>query len=181
MVNQATALIQPAGTADASQGYVFEFDDDVHGDDTSFAPGVDIYSLFQARNGERFLSGVANDQVALVNKGLVTRRRFQAGLVLNNETRSINLAYLPIDTPSVVFFGATVSLDQGKLKNGIAMPLNYDGKQPVTFNVYFNSQFTQLKHSPMTPALVSAGAPWEEWEGDGDLSSWPVEYQVEYG
>lgn len=181
MVNQATALIQPAGTADASQGYVFEFDDKIHGDDTSFAPGVDIYSLFQGRNSEGFISGIANDQVALFNKGTVTRRRFQAGLVLNNETRTINLAYLPSDTPSVVFFGATVNLDPGKLKNGIVSPLNYDGKQPVKFNIYYDSQFTQLKHSPMTPILIDGGIPWGEWEGEGSLSSWPVEYQVEYG
>lgn len=108
--------------------------------------------------------------------------RSQAGLVLDNDNRSLNLEYYPSATPTVIFFGKEIALNTSQLRSGIVVPqARYDGLQVYKFNVFYQVKFYKIRHRPAHPSLISeadGGQPWEDYKGAGQLKSFPVEVRA---
>lgn len=177
-MSDPTNLIQPY-TASTDQLAKLELDED----NSSLLPGEYIYWLAHIPPGatleEPFFS---NDGGSLQLLETVTLERSQAGLVLDNENRLVNLEYYPTGTPSVVFFGNDISLDTSKIRSGIVAPqVSYDGKEVYKFNIFYQVEFYRIRHLPNHPELISeadGGQLWEDYEGSGDLKSFPVEVRA---
>ncbi len=180
-MTKVTTLLHPQSSAEVSDSQPFL--DPVEHPDGNIAPGDAIFLLFQTPTGTEYDHGVASDGQSLTNKGDVQREQLQAGLELTNNTREIALTYRPTGTPKVIFFGRTLNLDISKLRGGVVSPLKYDG-EPIKFNVTYQAEFKQLKHTPAHPTLVDTdlgGILHEDYRGQGDHASWPVVYEITYG
>lgn len=179
-MTQPTNLIQPdASTASGEQLAKLELDEDA----SSRLPGEYIYWLAHIPPGSTLVQPFySNDGGSLQLLGTVTHERSQAGLVLDDDNRLINLEYYPSGTPSVIFFGKDIALNTSKLRSGIIVPQgSYDGKQVYKFNVYYQVQFFRIRHRPSHPSLISeedGGQLWEDYKGFGDLNSFPIEVRV---
>lgn len=182
-MTQPTNLIQPYTTTAGGPEQLakLELDDD----NSSLLPNEYIYWLAHIPPGATLVQPFySNDGGNLQILGTVTQERFQAGLVLDSNTRSINLEYYPDGTPNVVFFPSThtIPLDTSKLSSGIVIPKgDYDGKQVYKFNIYYQVKFHYIRHRPNHPSLISeaaGGKIWEDYKGSGDLKSFPIEVRA---
>lgn len=174
-----TNLIQPS-TAATTQQAKLELDEAAN----TLEPDDYIYLLAHIKSISKLVEPFySSDSGPMQLLGTVTQERFQAGLVLNDVTRSIQLNYYPAGTPIVVFFGNEISFDTSKLRGGLVIPNDYYGKQVYKFNIYYQVNFHRIRHRPNHPALIpeaEGGILWENYKGTGSLKSWPVEYQVGY-
>ena len=125
-----------------------------------------------------------NDGGSTQLMGSGTLERSQAGLVLDDATRSVALDYYPVGTPTVVFFPwhRSITLNPSQLRSGLIVPQDkYDGKQVYKFNVFYQVKFYKIRHRPAHPSLISeadGGQPWEDFKGSGNLKSFPIELRV---
>ena len=151
-------------------------------DNTTNAPGDYIYWLAHIPNDATLVQPFySNDGGSMQLLSTVTLERSQAGLVLDDSNRSINLDYYPTGDHTVVFFGKEIDLDTSKLRSGIVVPQDsYDGKQVYKFNIYYPVEFYKIRHRPDHPELFSeadGGQAWEDYR-DGKLKSFPIEIRV---
>lgn len=175
-----TSLIQPY-TVSPDQLAKLELDEEA----SSLAPGDYIYWLAHIPPGATLVEPCySNDGGLMQVLGPVTMERSQSGLVLDNDNRSVNLEYYPTGTPTVVFFGDEIALDTSKLLSGVIAPqVSYDENSVYKFNVYYQVGFYSIRHLPNHPDLMSetsGGQPWEEYKGEGDLKSFPIEIRVRW-
>jgi len=173
-----TNLIQPYTTS-SDQIAKLELDED----NTTNAPGDYIYWLAHIPPGASLVQPFySNDGGSMQLISSVTLERSQSGLVLDDSNRSINLDYYPTGDPNIVFFGKEIELDTSKLRSGIVVPQgSYDGKQIYKFNIYYQVKFYRIRHRPNHPELISeddGGQLWEDYQGSGDLKSFPVEIRA---
>lgn len=180
-MSDPTSLIPPytATAGGPEQRAKLELDEDA----SSLLPGEYIYWLAHIPPTATLVQPFySNDGGSLQLLGTDTKERSQAGLVLDKDNRSINLEYYPTGTPTVVFFGKEITLNTSKLRSGIVVPQgSYDGKQVYKFNIYYQVKFYRIRHRPNHPSLISeanGGQTWEDYQGDGDLKSFPVEVRV---
>ena len=177
-MTQPTNLVKPY-TATADQVAKLELDEA----SSTLAPGNYIYWLAHIPPETNLVQPFySNDSGSLQLLGPVTMERSQAGLVLDNENRSINLEYYPTGTPTVVFFGNGIDLDTSKLRSGIVVPQgSYDEKKVYKFNIYYQVKFYRIRHRPNHPKLIpeaDGGQLWEDYKGNGGLKSFPVEVRA---
>lgn len=178
MMNQPTSLLQPY-TASIDQQAKLELDEE----NSTLLPGDYVYLLAHIPPGASLVKPFySSDSGPMQLLGSVVLERSQAGLVLNDTTRSINLEYFPKFTPWEVFFGNEISLDLGKLRSGIVVPSDdYDGKEVYQFNIYYQVEFHRIRYRPNHPGLIHqdyGGIAFEEYRGSGELSTWPFNVQV---
>lgn len=180
-MTQPTNLVQPytATAGGPEQRAKLELDND----NSSLLPDEYIYWLAHIPPGATLVQPFySNDGGSLQLLNQITLKRLQAGLVLDNDNRSVNLEYYPTGTPTVIFFGQNISLDTSKLRNGIVTPQGkYDGKQVYKLNVSYEVKFHLIRHRPNHPSLISeadGGLLWEDYEGIGDLKSYPIEIRA---
>lgn len=181
-MTQPTNLIQPyTSTAGGpEQRASLELDEDA----SSLLPGDYIYWLAHIPPGSSlvkpFYSNDGGSMEPVISS--VTLERSQAGLVLDDGNRSINLDYYPTGNPTIVSFGNILQPDTSKLRSGLVVPEgSYDGKKIYKFNIYYQVKFYHIRHRPNHPALISeadGGQPWENYKGAGDLKSFPIEVRA---
>lgn len=179
-MTQPTNLIQPytVTAGGQEQRAKLELDEER----SSLLPGEYIHWLAHIPpNATLVRPFCSNDGGSMQLLGTDTLERSQAGLVLDNATRSLALDYYPDATPTVVFFGNEVALNTSLLRSGIVTPQgNYDGKQVYKFNVYYQVKFYRIRHRPAHPDLFSeadGGQSWEDYR-DGKLKSFPIEIRA---
>ena len=181
-MSDPTSLVQPytVTAGGPEQRAKLELDEAA----SSLLPGEYIYWLAHIPPTAKLVQPFySNDGGSLEPVGTPeVLERSQAGLVLDNNTRSINLEYYPAATPTVVFFGNQIALDTSKLRSGIVVPQgSYDGKKVYKFNIYYQVKFYRIRHRPNHPELISeadGGQLWEDYKGSGNLKSFPVELRV---
>lgn len=178
-MTQPTNLIQPYTADTEDQRAKLELDEE----NSSLLPGDYIYWLAHIPPGSSLVKPFySNDGGSMQLVSSKSLERFQAGLVLDNKTRSINLDYYPTGNPTIVSFGNILQPDTSKLRSGLVVPEgSYDGIKIYKFNIYYQVKFYLIRHRPNHPELVSAregGQNWEDYKGTGDLKSFPIEIRA---
>ncbi len=130
-MTQPTSKIQPY-TATLEQIAKIELDED----NSSLLPGDYIYWLVHIPKGASLVKpfySSDNGNLDLVGTSEFLERS-QAGLVLDDKNRSVNLDYYPTGTPSIVPFGNELVPDTSKLRSGLVVPKGvYDDKKVYIF------------------------------------------------
>ena len=180
-MTQPTNLLQPYTSTEGRPDHLSKLElDEVR---SSLLPGEYVYLLAHIPPGTSLVNPfLSTDSGSITQLSIETQMRKQVGLELNASTTSINLNYYPTGTPQVIFFGNEIQLDTSKLRGGLVVPIDpYDGSIIYKFNILYDVKFYILRYRPNHPALISqadGGTPFEDYQGDGDLSSWPFGVQI---
>lgn len=181
-MTQPTSLIQPySATAIGGAEQLAKLEIDT--ERSPLVPGEYVYLLAHTPPGAYLVKPFrSTDSGSIQQLQNEHHQRLQVGLELNASTTSISLDYYPTGTPQVVFFGNEIQLDISKLRSGLIVPADpYDGSIIYKFNVLYDVEFHVLRYRPNHPVLTSRaneGVPFEEFQGVGNLSSWPFGIQI---